>query len=289
MITITADPVATDAFELPQSVGLAAVPSAKPQDAMGPEPAEAEPALNPAPGWGEVVHEQLAAVGLSLRREGMVAGGLALLFTAFILYTQVTDGPAEIPITPFQGVATALMALLIPMAVWKGEEPARRGYHHAMPVDRAQHAFARGGAGLAWTLAAVAAFFGWMLMLTLLTGGRSDAAEPWQWLAPFAGATVMYLFGSALTLLTAHPWRWLGGGAVGFLFLNVLGAGDRTGPLSRLLREVMFGDFGVGRLITGVSPPALSPGFGAWLTSVWIWLVAALAAFLFAAHRQPER
>ena len=57
----------------------------------------------------------------------------------------------------------------------------------------------------------------------------------------------MYLLGSALTLVTSHPWRWLGGGAVGFVFVNVDDCwqaarrdpdGTRTTPSLGLSEEV---------------------------------------------------
>ena len=188
-----------------------------------------------------------------------------------------------------------MMALLIPMAVWKGEEPARRGYHQAMPVDHGDHAIARGAAGLGWTLAAMGAFFAWMGVLTVATGGQVEAGQPWQWLAPVIGATVTYLLGSALTLVSARPWRWLGGGMVAYLFLGVFRAVDGVSPLVSLIDSVFTGRFGLRTLLTGLAPnplphqfPFLVTDLGAWLTSVWIWVVMAVAAFLVAAHRQPE-
>ena len=276
----TADYLATDAFELPQNVGLTTVePSAAADDA---------PALNPLPGRLEVLREQFAAVGLGMRREIMLVCGFALLFTFFVMWVEGLGEPGGIPLDPQMGIAAALAALLVPMAVWKGEGPSRRGYHHGMPVDQAEHAVVRTGAGLGWMMIGVGAFFAWMALLMGLSGGQVAHVEPWQWVAPFVAAAVTYLFGSALTLLTDHPWRWLGGGAVGFVFLNILGAIDGTRPLRGLIDVVLLGDYGFARLLTGTAPPMLTPDLGAWLASVWIWVVAAVGAFLFAAHRQPE-
>jgi len=280
--TTTAD-YAANAFELPQNLELATVqPSAPGGEAVG----DGAPALNPVPGRWEVLREQFAAVGLGMRREIMLVCGFALLFTGVVLW--VEGDPGGIPLDPAMGIAAALAGLLVPMAVWKGEGPSRRGYHHGMPVDHAEHAVVRTGAGLAWMMIGVAAFFAWMAGLMVLSGGQVVQAEPWQWVAPFVGAAVTYLFGSALTLLTDHPWRWLGGGAVGFVFLNIFRALDGSQPLGRLLEAVMIGDYGVARLLTGAAPPIPSGDLGAWLVSVWIWMVAAVGAFLFAAHRQPE-
>src|SRR5215217_7768900 len=123
MNTTTAD-AASSTFALPEAMGLTAPPP----------PLEGA-ALNPVPGWMDVLHEQFAAVGLALRREGTILGGFAALFTVFIVWAQVQGGFPGVPLAPEAGIAAAVMALLIPMAVWKGEDPSRRGYHHAMPVD----------------------------------------------------------------------------------------------------------------------------------------------------------
>ncbi|MFL5383083.1 MAG: hypothetical protein ACJ8GN_11250, partial [Longimicrobiaceae bacterium] len=129
MNTTTADATAST-FTLPEHVGLATVP---------PPPLEGR-AMNPVPGWMEVLREQFSSVGLALKREAMVVAGVLGLFTAFVL---LQPGRGEIVLSPMAGVATALAALLIPMVVWKGEDPARRGYHHAMPVEHGPHAIAR--------------------------------------------------------------------------------------------------------------------------------------------------
>ncbi|HVG45699.1 MAG TPA: hypothetical protein VM890_13255, partial [Longimicrobium sp.] len=163
MNTTTAD-AATSTFSLPENVGLT----------VPPPPLEGA-ALNPVPGWMDVLREQLASVGLALRREAMMVAGFATLITGLVLTSELQNGGGGIPLTPTEGIAAVVAALLIPLAVWKGEDPSRRGDHHAMPVDQGAHAVARGVAGLAWTLAAVAAFFGWMGLLSVATGGGVEA------------------------------------------------------------------------------------------------------------------
>lgn len=279
MNTTTADPAAA-AFALPEATALAAAPL---------EGA----ALNPVPGLMDVLREQFSAVGLALQREGMVVGGFAALFTAFIAWVQLTSGSADMPLSPMEGIAAVMMALLIPMAVWKGEDPSRRGYHHAMPVDHGAHAIAKGAAGLAWTLAGVVAFFGWMGLLTVITDGRVENVDAWRWLAPFAGATIMYLLGSALTLATSRPWRWLGGGAVAFVFINAFRGNDATRPLADLADSIFTGHYGLSTVLTGLVDSPIHRGlvadFGAWLTATFLWLAAAISVFLWAAYRQPEQ
>jgi hypothetical protein len=285
MNTTTADPTAST-FALPENVGLAA-----------PAPPLEGAALNPVPGWMDVLHEQFASVGLALKREGAVVGLFAALFTAFIVWTQLQHGAAAFPLSPKEGIAAAVMALLIPMAVWKGEDPGRRGYHHAMPVDQGAHASARVAAGLAWTLAGVAAFFGWMGLLAAVTGGPVENVEPWQWAAPFAGATVLYLLGSALTLATSRPWRWLGGGAVAYFFLNAFRGLDATEPIADSINAIVTGRYGLTTVVTGLVRDVedahigewMVPDLGAWLTATFLWLAAGISVLLWSAYRQPEQ
>lgn len=249
-------------------------------------------APNPVPGWRAVLREQLAASGLALRREGMAILGFALLFTFMLGWLQMSDGPAEIPVDVRDGIPAVLLALLVPLALWKGEGPARRGYHQAMPVGRGGHAIARGIAGLAWTLAGVAAFFAWIGVLAASTGGAVLETEPWQWLAPFVGATAMYLLASALTLAVSHPWRWLGAGAVAIFFVPSFHQSDARDAASRFFDRLLFGQFGLSTLATGLvrsrAAPWVVPDAGRWLASAGVWLTVAVGAFLLAAYRQPE-
>lgn len=255
----------------------------------------AEPAPNFEPALGEVLREQFAAVGLALRNEARVVAVIMALITAFWV---LGDGPGTFWIDPEIGIPAALLALLVPMAVWKGEGPGQRGYHHAMPVDPGLHAAIRGSAGLAWSLAAMAAYFVWMVLVSVVTGGRVEAIEPWQWAAPFAGATVLYLLGSALTLVSSHPWRWLGGSFVGFLFLDGFRDVDALRPLVALVNTVLKGRYGISTLLTGMAPESIGfvshyhgsrdADMGAWLASVGIWLALGVGAFAVAAYRQPE-
>jgi hypothetical protein len=281
MNTTTAD-AATSTFTLPENVGLATVP---------PPPLEGR-AMNPVPGWMEVLREQFSSVGLALKREAMVVAGFLGLFTAFVVLQPRVGG---LPLTPAAGIATALLALLVPMVIWKEEDPARRGYHHAMPVEHGPHALARGAAGLAWTMAGVAAFFAWVGLVSGITGGHVVDVQAWQWLAPFAGAAVLYLLGSALTLVTSRPWKWLGLGAVGYFFLNAFRWSAR--PLVEAVDSLLSGYYGLSTVLTGlvhheVRLPGehwMSPDLGAWLTATFLWTALALTLFLWASYRQPER
>jgi hypothetical protein len=250
-------------------------------------------ALNPAPSLETVAGEQFRSVGLSLRREGLVAAGFLGLASIWVGYLEVYSSYFHVGLTPQAGVPVALVALLLPMAVWKGEHPARRGYHRAMPVPHGAHAVARSLAGLAWLLPALGAYFGWVALASALTGGSTEAVDGWRWATPFVGAAVLYLFGSALALVTAYPWRWMGGAAVGYMFLASLRSADDDSALFTALHGVLYGRFGVltvvaGRFETTLGYGARPAGFGVWMVATWIWLAIAITVFLWAAYRQPE-
>ena len=284
MNATTADP-ATSTFALPENVGLTV-----------PAPPLEGAALNPVPRWMDVLREQLTSVGLGLKREAMVVAGFATLFTGALVATWSEHGEGML-VKPTQGVAAAVAALLIPMLVWKGENPARRGYHHAMPVGHGAHATAKAAAGWAWTMAAVAAFFGWMGILAALTGGGVAGAEWWQWVAPFTGATVLYLLGSALTLAMSRPWKWLGAGVVGYFFIDVFDDANAAQPLADGANALIGGTYGLNTLLTGLlhndswqpDEPWMTPHAAEWLTATLLWMALAASLFLWSAWRQPER
>ncbi|HEX8907370.1 MAG TPA: hypothetical protein VF771_21135 [Longimicrobiaceae bacterium] len=254
-----------------------------------------EAVLHPLPRRGDVVREQFLSVGLSLRREALTVGGLAGLVTAAVAWYKVTGAySVGVPLAPEAGIPVAMLSLLVPMAVWKGEGPAQRGYHRAMPVQHGAHAVARSLSGLVWLLAGVSAYFGWLGLLAAFTGGAVESVPVWRWLTPFAGATVLYLLGSALTLRVAHAWRWLGGAFVGYMFLGAMQVAAGTRTLFWLANQVVFGRLGISTVVTGLvrsyrweNGPYYASA-GVWLAATWLWLAIAITLFVFAAYRQPE-
>ena len=119
--------------------------------------------------------------------------------------------------------------------------------------------------------------------------------EPWQWLAPFAGATATYLLGSALTLVTERPWKWLGMGVVGYIVMEEPRWSAR--PLFEVVDSPLSGHYGLRTVLTGrvhqeVGAPVghwTTPDIGAWLTATFLWIALGLTLFLWASYRQPER
>ncbi|HEX6751803.1 MAG TPA: hypothetical protein VF092_31200 [Longimicrobium sp.] len=258
-----------------------------------------EAVLHPLPNRVDVLREQFLSVGLSLRREALTVAGVAGLVSVWAAWLQATRPfSLGMEVEPAAGMPVAMLALLVPMAVWKGEGPAQRGYHHAMPVQQGTHAVAKALSGLVWLLAAVGAYFGWLMLLAAFTGGRVESMPAWRWLTPFAGVTVTYLLGSALTLRVAHAWRWLGGALVGYLFLNAMQAATGMGALLGLVNTALAGPLGVTTVITGEVPRqvhrsgvfyAYGPSAAGWMLALWLWLAIAISLFLWSAYRQPER
>lgn len=264
-------------------------------------------ALHRLPRRADVAREQLRGVGLALRREGVVAAGVLAMATALIGSVQLRRpfGDAALDMSPEMGIPVAILAILLPMAVWKGEGPARRGYHQAMPVAAGAHGMARALAGLAWMLGAMGAYYGWLALVTAATGGEPEPAPWFAWAGPVVGAVALYLLGSALALRAAHPWRWIGGAMVGHTFLRALAGSDGALPAWRAVDSVLSGRYGLTTLLSGRAPLFVRranpiygsdayeyvtrvPNAGVWMTAAWLWLAIAITLFAWAAYRQPE-
>src|SRR5215208_3767222 len=136
---------------------------------MPPSPSSAErsspmpPMLHPLPRPGAVVREQLRTVGLSLRREAMLAGGALAAFTAWFLAMRINGHfHGSLDLLPETMMPFVMLSLFAALAVWKTEDPSRRGYHWSMPVDHSAHALIKSGSGLAWLMAAGAVYLVWL-------------------------------------------------------------------------------------------------------------------------------
>lgn len=268
------------------------------------------PILHPLPHRGAVVREQLATVGLSLRREALLAGGALGAFTVWMALQRMNSFHAvRLDLVPEAMMPLVALAFFAALGVWKTEDPARRGYHWSMPVEHGTHALAKGGSGLAWLLAAGAGYFAWLTAMAFFTGGRLgmewtwisgtrqlQEVAAWRWVVPFVGAAVLYGFGTALALVSRFPWRWVAGGVVGLVFLNAWDAAVQgTTPVHDLLDALWEGRYGLWTLVSGLSPDVWEehswnyvPHFGRWVTASALWLGAAASAVLAAARFQPR-
>jgi hypothetical protein len=184
---------------------------------------------------------------------------------------------------PERQMLPGIVGLLLPIVVWRGEEPFGASFLWTLPVDRWRHALAKVFAGWVWLMGGVALFVLWSLGLTLLSGGsilaeetlrvlRSfsvpasgtvDAAavgsirwtqQPLLWLAPFTSATATYLLASAVALATRHPLRWIIGSVMGFYIISSVGEAANAvwlgSFLEPLLESVFEGPYGLDALLT---------------------------------------
>lgn len=271
------------------------------------QPAASTLSIPVAPGWAGVAAGEIRAVGLMVRRE-LLAAGLLMAAVTVIAVTLWLSGNGG---TDLNLVDMAFPAILLgvfaPMAVWKDEAPARRGYFWSMPVARGRYTLVRVSAGWAWLMALVAAYLAWAAGATLLTGGEflvggewaqveiraelppeqrivpmSLGENPWMWLVPFAGATALYLAGSIVVVLSDHPWRWYAAFAVLSFVLLEVAVGARIRWLMEVLAAVVVGRFGLVTLLTGM------PSAEAWAPTALLWTALALAGLLVASTRYRE-
>ena len=275
------------------------------------------------PSFGAVFAEQLRVVGLKLRPE-LLAVALALGFITVLFLRAGRFIAAE----PETDGLIVLAAFFFSFAVWRGERLFGDGRFWMLPVDRVRHALIRVAAGWAWLMGVGAVTVLWLVMLALVTGGMLAGEEtgvliaasgpqrplpeglptlppliqPWQWLAPFGGATALYLLGSAFALGLRHPLRWTVGlfmGLVAFMALvpaNVVtdliqaGAG---GPLS--LETALTGTRGGHDNETGMVAATFdallegSTDLGRWALATLAWVAMGSVALAAAAWRHRER
>ena len=205
--------------------------------------------LHPTPTLRAVLVEQFRIVGFALRPLGIIFGALFALGTILILVNRPAD-PVSFDLNYFNLSVMASIGFAIPLFLWRGlESPFRAGFPWTFPVERAQHALARVGAGWAWLMIAVAVFILWQVVNTLLSGGALAGAETWllaapagtvedrmdpatmtsvvwsqpgwMFVVPFVGTTGVYLLTSALFLTTRYPGRWIVGTVLGTLVLSL--------------------------------------------------------------------
>ena len=234
------------------------------------------PASRPlTPRWSRVLGEQLRSVGLVVRPALAVAVSLQVVLTLVVGLAALRDGEGILFVPEFAALP-ALAAVVLPVAVWRGEYDVRRSYLASLPVDRSVHLLTKLAAGWAWLMALTAAFVLGMVALALVTGGAIGGDELrvmahdlpvgvplaevpsyarrwttplWQWATFFTVPTVGYLAGSTLVLAGGRVRRWLAGAAVTASFLLVLseegfafgGLGEGVGDALEALVEGTYG------------------------------------------------
>jgi hypothetical protein len=283
--------------------------------------------LHSAPGTRDVLWAQIRAVESALRGPVLAAMTVVALATLVITFESLKTG-AVIPFHPEHQMLPGILGLLLPILVWRGEEPFGASFLWTLPVDRSRHALAKVFAGWAWLMGGVSLFVLWSLAVTVFSGGnifaeetlrvlRSAATpmeavhwtpEPLLWLAPFTSATAMYLLASALGLATRHPLRWIVGSAIGLSLVYAVGEAANavwvSNVLEPALESLVEGPFGLDSLLTArttflnneatlpngdrVSVWRALPDVGHWAAATLLWTGAGLVALCAAAARHRE-
>lgn len=258
--------------------------------------------LHPTPAWRVVAQEQLHAVGIALRKEGIFF--LAMLgVIATLVIVAAVDAAGQpnrnmsLGYAPGAAIPIVLVGLLTPFGVWRSEDPTRRAYHWAMPVARGPHTLAKTLAGWCWLTGAVAVFLLFLAALGTvvgaITGDYPRGAPAWQWAIPFTAASVGYLLTSTAVVGTEHPWRWIGGLVlalvVGRAFADAL---DLTAA-ARALDSVMNGYYGLEAALFGhiratdpVAGGRAQPSTARWLSATLLWGAIGALGVGLAAYRR---
>jgi hypothetical protein len=250
--------------------------------------------LHPTPRLATIAREQLRAVGIGMRRESMFFLALLVFFavlgiSAALKQAGTTGHHGSSSYGPEAAVPMALLGLLIPLAAWRDEGPARRAYHWAMPMARTPHALTKLLAGWAWLMVGVAIYVLYIAGLTALMNTITGAVRigspvpAWQWAIPFTAATVAYLFGSAAAIGSDHPMRWIGGSWIGFFMIIIFLEALTMPEVKRALMSIVEGDYGIGAVAVGGNK-----GAGAWAVATLLWSAIGTALIGIALRRRAE-
>lgn len=235
-------------------------------------------AVRSTPRLRDVLLEHVRVLGLALRIPAAVAAGLMATLLVLVTSEILHDGGA-IDFRPEHQMLPAILGLVLPFAVWRGEDRFGDGFLWTLPVDRRRHALTKVFAGWIWLMSAVALFVLWLIALTLLSGGSflpeetirvlsssipaagtfADSGavqsvrlkpQPVFWLVPFTAATGAYLLASALALGLRHPLRWIVGMALGLWLVFAVGDAANVEWLAQLPSRLFAGPYGIDTLLT---------------------------------------
>jgi hypothetical protein len=247
--------------------------------------------LHTAPPRGAIWGEQLRAVGVAIRTEALVyVGVLAALSMAGIIGVWrarsspefSSSGVLEISFASELMIPISLIALFIPLVVWRTEEPSRRSYHWSMPVNPAHHTLAKVAAGWLWALAAAAVFVFQVAtiggIMAWMAGTSVEYPRAWEWAAVFTTASIAYLLGSAAAVGSEHPWRWIAGLFFGVLIGKELMDAFGFDVVEELLERIATGHHGLSAAIWGDLRSAANGGIAQWIGASIIWGALAIAA-----------
>ena len=232
--------------------------------------------IHPLPRAATIAREQFLTATLSLRWVG-AAFGVFLILATWVLSD--TTGRVSRPVVGPELVMlpVSLLCLVIPLALWRQETPARRSYLFSMPAARRSLHLVRNGAGWLWAMIGTGVFYLWAVVASRVSDAGL-APFDWHWATPIVVGTAIYLLSAAVATASNAPYAWLFGLYVASILLG------RT----RLAWLLLEGRYGVATLVGGVPDGPLHPSLAQWLLASALWLAVG-GATLFAAsaiHRE---
>lgn len=257
-------------------------------------------ALHEPPRSSEAAREQLRAVGVALRWDALIFLALLLVFLVFntihaFRIAGDANHQASVDYGPAGAVPMLLIAFLLPFVVWRGEDPARRAYHWAMPVPRETHTLLKVASGWLWLVFGVGAYLLFITALSwstsAITGNwPSDRAAAWEWLVPFTAATACYLFASALVVGSRHPWRWVFIALLVWLFGAAYIDSMDLHELGRAAGRIWGGEWGLQAVLIGSPERYIDDAARrlAWMRATSLWGAVGVIALLWAARWRGE-
>jgi hypothetical protein len=257
--------------------------------------------LHSQPRLRAVIEEQLAAVGLSIRKEAIAFLLTMLAFTALIIASalQAAHLKQDYAFSYGAGAAAPLawLALFVPLAVWRREERRHPDYLLAMPVSRITHMLARVLSGCAWVVLAATTYILILACTTFavtnIAGSLSASVDWWVWGVPISSAVLSYLLGFAVTLSSRHPERWLVGVPAAYMLCFLLTRDFGFPAAHERLSELFNSSFGLGPALFGAIYEQLPAGYvGAsisrWLGATALWLLISGILLLLATYRRHD-
>jgi len=188
----------------------------------------------------------------------------------------------------------AVFAFFFPFAIWSNEQPSKRGYHWAMPVDRRTHDLARVAAGVVMLLGMLTIVYGVSMLVSLVSGNSAGlgSLSLTFWLALFVGPLLPYALNSVLLVRCEHPAGWLWGGLGALALISTFSTVLHVKGVTRLIEIVFAGSWG---LLQGIVGPIWSEwagrpttGGAEWL-GVWVlWMALFVVGIVVAASARTR-
>jgi hypothetical protein len=245
--------------------------------------------MHPVPRPRDVVREQINAVALRVRALGVLLFGAMMIYAVVVInvvrneqYSALARMPHYRPttfeFTPEIAILLVYLGFLLPAMMWHEENPMRRTYHLAMPVERSTHALMKTFAGWVWLMVATAMFVAIVVIVDLIA--RKIAGLPmafsarvqwWGWLVPFTSVTIAYLLGASAAVGARNPAVWIVGPPILYVATSyVVGMLGYTAAAQSML-TLFTGRFGAAAAIGGRVVQLDSVGRTLGMPNGWLW------------------